>query len=377
MKEVLEKMRNRYAKSYIWHIFDYGRTMYGATVHKHDNYINSIEGCGVDTRFCFSQTIKQKFIKADITYDIFFSNDPINLRGSLIPSTVFNKEQIEKFIGYFKNVVDFDFSVEMEKAKSFPELMDNHYTDDFRDECDSYSVNFDELEMYHVTIRINDIRPVHAMILQWVRQIFDMRYQLFTAIAYDIKARKETSKLSLFTILGYLNSLTYDLNSTEDMTLFPTTLFEGNISFDKMRDRIKRMRDLFEPFSGTNIYNNQSAYHHNEVPDAFKDYVSRDGTILRFIDDFWYNWFNRTSFVKVLENPCSGSVYIRYKRVNDVTKPVTVDSFFKDYDTLIDTYVDKITWCLSQKIGENLQKTDLANSKLANINTLLTFVEKV
>ena len=88
-----------------------------------------------EERCCFGNTTKQRFISAKISYDIFFTDD-IRFIERLMPVTLFTKDEIESFLNYLKNIVDFEFTVEYGKVKDFDLFKnDDNFVDYLNKNC--------------------------------------------------------------------------------------------------------------------------------------------------------------------------------------------------------------------------------------------------
>ena len=137
-------------------LFGPSRTVYKSTTIRLDG-----EEKGAickDSKFgekcCFGNTTKQRFISAKISYDIFFTDD-IRLVERLMPVTLFTKDEIESFLNYLKNVVDFEFTVEYGQVKDFDLFKnDGDFVYYLENSCKDTKIDYRELTgfLLHVTI---------------------------------------------------------------------------------------------------------------------------------------------------------------------------------------------------------------------------------
>ena len=306
-------------------IFNPSRTVYKSTTIRLDGAEKGAicNDSVFNERCCFGNTTKQRFISAKISYDIFFTDD-IRFNERLMPVTLFTKDEIESFLNYLKNVVDFEFTVEYGKVKDFDLFKnDDNFVDYLNENCKNTEIDYRELTGFLLHVTIDAIRPIHAFILQWIRQIYDGRAQFYTDIVYELKKRTEFKNMSLFTIMSLVyGSLRFSEGST-DMCVFPTNMYEGRLSFPKMRDRFNDMNKMFKRFANTSIYSNLRHDHVKEVPEDLKAYFCED--TLEFIDAFWCN-FCRDLFIEDFD-----------VKINDSDK-ISVFSDYQEMDALVNHY---------------------------------------
>ena len=306
-------------------VFNPSRTVYKSTTIRLDGEEKGAR-CNdseFDERCCFGSTTKQRFISAKISYDIFFTDD-IRFKERLMPVTLFTKDEIGSFLNYLKNVVDFEFVVEYGQVKDF-DLFKNdiNFVDYLSNNCENAEIDYRELTGFLLHVTIDAIRPIHAFILQWIRQIYDGRAQFYTDIVYELKKRTEFKNMSLFTIMSLVyGSLRFSEGST-DMCVFPTNMYEGRLSFPKMRDRLNDMNEMFKRFANTSIYSNLRHDHVKKIPADLKKYVYED--TLEFIDTFWCH-FCRDLFIENL-----------YVKIGDSNR-ISVFSCYREMDALINHY---------------------------------------
>lgn len=294
-------------------------------------------------RCCFGNTTKQRFISAKISYDIFFTDD-IRFVERLMPVTLFTKDEIESFLNYLKNIVDFEFTVEYGKVKDFDLFKnDDNFVDCLNENCKNAEIDYRELTGFLLHVTIDAIRPIHAFILQWIRQIYDGRAQFYTDIVYELKKRTEFKNMSLFTIMSLVyGSLRFSEGST-DMCVFPTNMYEGRLSFQKMRDRFDDMNKMFKRFANTSIYSNLRNDHAKEVPADLEKYVYED--TLEFIDTFWLN-FCRDLFIEDLDVKLGDS-----NRVSVFSYYREMDALINHYDEIVELFARTASLILSRKWG--------------------------
>lgn len=364
---LLEKFGNRTVNG----VFHNSRTWYQSET-------NSVLGGGQckDQKFaqrcCFGDTTKQWFISADVTYTIFFTECVDICQDSIIPVTYFSKEQIEKFVAYMKNVVDFDFTLEEELVKDSSLYKTNR---DFKATLDynlpNKEKNINKLTGFFLTVRINDIRPVHAFILQWIRNIYDSRMQIYTNFVLDLKKMPEYSKKSLFSLMSLVYaSLMYSEGST-DMVLFPTNMYEGSLSFSKLRDRFAKMRDTFIRFANTNIYSMMRDAHSKKCPKELDYYENSD--YLDCISDFWY-YFGRDLFVENLDvNLACEDRVLPFGRAD---KRVTLKKFLDGYDDLVNKFKCAIDAILKNKWQLREDSERWRKDTMKNLDPLYNFVNE-
>lgn len=319
-------------------------------------------------RFCFGNTTKQRFISAKISYDIFFTDD-IRFEESLIPVTMFTKDEIESFLNYLKNVVDFEFTIEYGQIKDFDSFKsDNNFTGTLKRYCEGSKIDLRELTGFLLHVTIDAIRPIHAFILQWIRQIYDRRAQFYTDIVYELKKRSEFKNMSLFTIMSLVyNSLRFSEGST-DMCVFPTGMYEGRLPFSKMRDRFNDMNKMFKRFANTKIYSHQLDDHKKKVPADLEDYVH--GDILEFIDEFWYR-YGRDLFIEnqYVNIPDCDKIHIfdKYARIDDLVN---------HYNEIVESFARTMSLILSKKCDLERSSIDYRVNTKKLINDVYKYVSK-
>lgn len=325
MKERYNNLLKMYPRRKPSMIFSPSRTVYKSTIIRLDGeekgaICNDSE---FNERCCFGNTTKQSFISAKISYDIFFTDD-IRFVDKFMPVTLFTKNEIDSFLNYLKNVIDFEFTVEYGQVKDFDLFKnDDNFVDYLNKNCKGTEIDCRELTGFLLHVTIDAIRPIHAFILQWIRQIYDGRAQFYTDIVYELKKRTEFKNLSLFTIMSLVySSLRFSEGST-DMCVFPTNMYEGRLSFPKMRDRFDDMNKMFKRFANTSIYSNLRNDHAKEVPAYFEKYVYED--TLGFIDTFWCN-FCRDLFIENLD-----------VKIGDSNR-ISIFSCYREMDTLVNNY---------------------------------------
>ena len=352
MKERYNNLLKMYPRRKPSMIFNPSRTVYKSTTIRLDGAEKGAK-CN-DSEFgercCFGNTTKQRFISAKISYDIFFTDD-IRLKERLMPVTLFTKDEIESFLNYLKNVVDFEFTIEYGQVKDF-DLFKNdiNFVDYLSKNCKNTEIDYRELTGFLLHVTIDAIRPIHAFILQWIRQIYDGRAQFYTDIVYELKKRTEFKNMSLFTIMSLVyGSLRFSEGST-DMCVFPKNTYEGRLSFPKMRDRFDDMNKMFKRFANTSIYSNLRHDHVKEVPADLEDHVYKD--TLEFIDVFWSS-FCRDLFIEDLDvkisDPNKISVFSYYREM---------DALINHYDEIVELFARTASLILSRKW--ELYKDDLA-----------------
>ena len=324
-------------------IFNPSRTVYKSTTIRLDGEEKGAicRDSEFNERCCFGNTTKQRFISAKISYDIFFTDD-IRFKERLMPVTLFTKDEIESFLNYLKNVVDFEFAVEYGQVKDF-DLFKNdiNFVDYLSRNCKNTEIDYRELTGFLLHVTIDAIRPIHAFILQWIRQIYDGRAQFYTDIVYELKKRTEFKNMSLFTIMSLVyGSLRFSEGST-DMCVFPTNMYEGRLSFPKMRDRFNDMNKMFKRFANTSIYSNLRHDHVKEVPADLKEYVYED--TLEFIDTFWCH-FCRDLFIENLDVEIGDS-----NRISVFSCYREMDALINHYDEIVELFARTASLILSKK----------------------------
>ena len=324
-------------------IFHPSRTVYKSTTIRLDGAEKGAK-CNdsvFNERCCFGNTTKQRFISAKISYDIFFTDD-IRFVDKSMPVTLFTKDEIESFLNYLKNVVGFEFTVEYGQVKDFDLFKnDGDFVQYLEVRCENAEIDCHELTGFLLHVTIDAIRPIHAFVLQWVRQIYDGRAQLYTDIVYELKKRTEFKNLSLFTIMSLVyGSLRFSEGST-DMCVFPTNMYEGRLSFPKMRDRFDDMNKMFKRFSNTSIYSNLRHDHVKKVPADLEKYVYED--TLEFIDTFWCH-FCRDLFIENLDVKIGDS-----NRVSIFSVYREMDTLINHYDEIVELFARTASLILSRK----------------------------
>lgn len=343
MKERYNNLLKMYPRRKPCVLFSPSRTVYKSTTIRLDGEEKGAicKDSKFNKRCCFGNTTKQRFISAKISYDIFFTDD-IRFVEHLMPVTLFKKGEIESFLNYLKNVVDFEFTVEYGQVKDFDLFKnDGDFVYYLEDSCKDFKIDCRELTGFLLHVTIDAIRPIHAFILQWIRQIYDGRAQFYTGIVYELKKRTEFKNLSLFTIMSLVyNSLRFSEGST-DMCVFPTDMYEGRLSFPKMKDRFSDMNKMFKRFVNTSIYSSNRYDHEKEVPADLKEYTYRD--TLEFIDVVWCN-LCRDLFIENLEvkiNDCNRiSIFGDYREMSDL---------IKHYDEIVESFARIASLILSGK----------------------------
>lgn len=343
MKEQYNNLLKMYPRRKPCMLFGPSRTVYKSTTIRLDG-----EKKGAickDSKFgekcCFGNTTKQRFISAKISYDIFFTDD-IRFVERLMPVTLFTKDEIESFLNYLKNVVDFEFTVEYGQVKNFDLFKnDGDFVHYLENSCKDTKIDYRELTGFLLHVTIDAIRPIHAFILQWIRQIYDGRAQFYTGIVYELKKRTEFKNLSLFTIMSLVySSLRFSEGST-DMCVFPTNTYEGRLSFPKMKDRFSDMNKMFKRFVNTSIYSSKRYDHKKKVPADLEKYIYRD--CLEFIDITWCN-LCRDLFIENLEVEINDSdrisIFSDYREMSD---------FINRYDEIVELFARIASLILSGK----------------------------
>ena len=343
MKERYNNLLKMYPRRKPSVIFRPSRTVYKSTTIRLDGEEKGAKCNDAEfkERCCFGNTTKQRFISAKISYDIFFTDD-IRFTERLMPVTLFTKDEIESFLNYLKNVVDFEFTIEYGQVKDFDLFKnDDNFVDYLNKNCKNTEIDYRELTGFILHVTIDAIRLIHAFILQWIRQIYDGRAQFYTDIVYELKKRTEFKNLSLFTIMSLVyGSLRFSEGST-DMCVFPTHMYEGRLSFPKMRDRFDDMNKMFKRFANTSIYSDLLIDHAKKVPADLEDYVYRD--TLEFIYNFWGH-FCRDLFIENLDvkidDSNSISVFSDYREM---------DALINHYDEIVELFARTASLILSRK----------------------------
>ena len=343
MKERYNNLLKMYPRRRPGGLFKPSRTVYKSTTIRVDGEEKGARcnDCEFDERCCFGNTTKQRFISAKISYDIFFTDD-IRFVERLMPVTLFTKDEIESFLNYLKNVVDFEFTVEYGKVKDFDLFKnDDNFVDYLNNNCKNTEIDYRELTGFLLHVTIDAIRPIHAFILQWIRQIYDERAQLYTDIVYELKKRTEFKNLSLFTIMSLVyGSLRFSEGST-DMCVFPTNMYEGRLSFPKMKDRFNDMNKMFKRFTNINIYSSTRHDYVKEVPESLKEYIY--GSVLEFIDTFWCD-FGRDLFIENLDVKINDS-----NRISIFSDYREMDAFINNYDKIVESFAKIASLILSKE----------------------------
>ena len=323
-------------------IFHPSRTVYKSTTIRLDGEEKGAicRDSNFGERCCFGNTTKQRFISAKISYDIFFTDD-IRFTERLMPVTLFTKDEIESFLNYLKNVVNFEFTIEYGLVKDFDLFKsDNDFVGYIKKDCESY-MDVNELTGFLLHVTIDAIRPIHAFILQWIRQIYDGRAQFYTDIVYELKKRTEFKNMSLFTIMSLVyGSLRFSEGST-DMYVFPKDMYEGRLSFPKMKDRFSDMNKMFKRFVNTNIYSNLRHDHVKEVPADLEKYTYKD--TLEFIDIVWCS-ICRDLFIENLDVKINDS-----NRISIFNNCLEMDAFINHYDEIVELFARTASLILSGK----------------------------
>lgn len=352
MKERYNSLLKMYPRLKPCRLFGPSRTVYKSTTIRLDGEEKGAicKDSKFGERCCFGNTTKQRFISAKISYDIFFTDD-IRFVEHLMPVTLFTKDEIESFLNYLKNVVDFEFTVEYGQVKDFDLFKnDGDFVYYLENSCKDTKIDYRELTGFLLHVTIDAIRPIHSLILQWIRQIYDGRAQFYTGIVYELKKRTEFKNLSLFTIMSLVyRSLRFSEGST-DMCVFPTDMYEGRLSFPKMKDRFSDMNKMFKRFVNTSIYSSKRCDHEKEVPADLREYTYRD--TLEFIDMVWCN-LGRDLFIEDLEVKINDSnrisVFSDYREMSD---------FINRYDEIVELFARTASLILSGKWKLNKESLD-------------------
>lgn len=343
MKERYNNILKMYLRRKSYALFRSSRTVYKSTTIRLDGEERGAicNNSKFGERCCFGNTTKQSFVSAKISYDIFFTDD-IRFVERLIPVTLFTKDEIESFLNYLKNVVDFEFTIEYGQVNDFDLFKnDGDFVKYLEAQCKSTKIDYHELTGFLLHVTIDAIRPIHAFILQWIRQIYDGRAQFYTDIVYELKKRTEFKNLSLFTIMSLVySSLRFSEGST-DMCIFPTDKYEGRLSFPKMKDRFNDMNKMFKRFVNTSIYSRKRYDHEKEVPADLEKYVY--GDTLEFIDAFWCN-IGRDLFIEDLNVRINDS-----DRVSIFSDYREMDALINHYDEIVELFARTASLILSKK----------------------------
>lgn len=351
MKERYNNLLKMYSRRKPSMIFRSLRTVYKSTTIRLDGEEKGAicKDSKFGERYCFGNTTKQRFISAKISYDIFFTDD-IRFFEHLIPVTLFTKDEIESFLNYLKNVVDFEFTVEYGQVKDFDLFKnDSDFVKYLEAQCKSAKIDYHELTGFLLHVTIDAIRPIHAFILQWIRQIYDGRAQLYTDIVYELKKQTEFKNLSLFTIMSLVySSLRFSEGST-DMCVFPTNMYEGRLSFPKMKDRFNDMNKMFKRFVNTSIYSSKRYDHEKEVPADLEEYTYED--CLEFIEMVWGD-LCRDLFIENLDVKINNS-----DRISIFSDYSEIGALVNNYDKIVELFARTASLILSRKW--ELNKDDL------------------
>lgn len=319
-------------------------------------------------RCCFGNTTKQEFISAKISYDIFFTDD-VRFKEFSVPVTIFTKDEIESFLNYLKNVVDFEFTIEYGQIKDFDSFKsDNDFAKILKRYCKDSKIYLSKLTGFLLHVTIDAIRPIHAFILQWIRQIYDGRAQFYTDMVYELKKRSEFKNMSLFTIMSLVyNSLQLSEGST-DMCVFPTGMYEGRLPFPKMRDRFNDMNKMFKRFANTKIYSYRLDDHKKKVPANLEDYVNEG--VLGFIGEFWYS-YGRDLFIEnqYVNIPDHDKIHIfdGYTRIDD---------FVNHYNEIVESFARTMSLILSKKCDLERSSIDYRVNTKKLINDVYKYVSE-
>ena len=343
MKERYNNLLKMYPRRKPSMIFNPSRTVYKSTTIRLDGEEKGAicRDSEFNERCCFGNTTKQRFISAKISYDIFFTDD-IRFKERSMPVTLFTSDEIESFLNYLKNVVDFEFTIECGKVKDFDLFKnDDNFVRYLSKSCENTEIDYRELTGFLLHVTIDAIRPIHAFILQWIRQIYDGRAQFYTDIVYELKKRTEFKNLSLFTIMSLVYGSLYFSEGSTDMCVFPTNMYEGRLSFPKMRDRFNDMNKMFKRFANTSIYSNLRCDHVKEVPKCLEKYVYED--TLEFIDTFWCH-FCRDLFIENLDVKIGDS-----NRVSIFSVYREMDALINHYDEIVELFARTASLILSKK----------------------------
>lgn len=370
MKERYNNLLERYPNRRASALCRQSRTVYKSTTIRLDGEEmgakcdNQIFG----ERCCFGNTTKQRFISAKISYDIFFTDD-IRFIDSLVPVTIFTKDEIESFLNYLKNVINFKFTLEYGQVENFDLFKsDNNFVKFLRMICENGEIKYRELTGFLLHVTIDAIRPIHAFILQWIRQIYDGRSQFYTDIVYELKKRPEFKNMSLFTIMSLVyRSLRFSEGST-DMCVFPTDMYEGRLPFQKMRDRFNDMDKMFKRFADTNIYSYKLDDHKKEIPENLKGRVY--GNNLEFIDEFWYS-FGRDLFIENLYVKMYNS-----DKVSPLGEYMEMNDLINNYDKVVESFAKAMSLILSKKWNLESSSVDYRTSTKQLINDVYKYVSE-
>lgn len=368
MREWYNNLLKMYPRRTMSSLFTQSRTVYKSTTIRLDGEEIGAKcvGATFGARCCFGDTTKQRFISAKIAYDIFFTDD-IRLKESLMPVTMFTKDEIESFLNYLKNVVDFEFTVEYGQVKDFDLFKsDDRFVNYLKKTCDGSEVDYRKLTGFLLHVTIDAIRPIHAFILQWIRQIYDGRAQFYTDMVYELKKRAEFKNLSLFTIMSLVyNSLRYSEGST-DMCVLPSFMYEGRLPFLKMRDKFNDMNKMFKRFANTSIYSYELNKNGKEIPENLKKYVDEDYP--KFIDIFWYN-FGRNLFIEDLN---VGNIY----RISIFSDYQGMSDFIDHYDEIVESFARVAYSVLSRKWELNKDSANYRVDTKKTINDIYKYVSE-
>lgn len=370
MKERYNNLLKMYPRRKLCMLFCPSRTVYKSTTIRLDGEEKGAicKDSKFGVRCCFGNTTKQRFISAKISYDIFFTDD-IRFVERLMPVTLFTKDEIESFLNYLKNVVDFEFTVEYGQVENFDLFKnDGDFVHYLENSCKDTKIDYRELTGFLLHVTIDAIRPIHAFILQWIRQIYDGRAQFYTGIVYELKKRTEFKNLSLFTIMSLVySSLRFSEGST-DMCVFPNNMYEGRLSFPKMKDRFSDMNKMFKRFVNTSIYSSKRCDHKKKVPADLEEYTYRD--YLEFIDITWCN-LCRDLFIENLKVEINDS-----DRISIFSDYCEMRDFINRYDEIVELFARTASLILSGKWKLSKEGLDWRTDTKRIINDTYKYVSE-
>ena len=134
------------------------------------------------------------------------------------------------------------------------------------------------------------------------------------------------------------------------MCVFPTNMYEGRLSFPKMKDRFNDMNKMFKRFTNINIYSSTRHDYVKEVPESLKEYIY--GNVLEFIDTFWCN-FGRDLFIENLDVKIGDS-----NRISIFSDYREMDAFINNYDRIVESFARTASLILSKKWELDKEKLD-------------------
>ena len=185
-----------------------------------------------------------------------------------------------------------------------------------------------------------------------------------------MKSLPKLSNQTLFTLLSYLYCVSNGESTSSDMTLFPTTLFEGAITIDKLKDRIARMREVFLPFLNFDIYNSSIKQYKKPIPKELGFYNNR----AFFIDRFWTNSLSRIPFIPVFKKDSSidGCVGLLMR----TGRSIQFKEFIKRYDDNLKRVANKICNSLNSEneLEEDVKRRN--EEELSFIQDLFNYISK-